>query len=98
MWTPSKKDDDGNEYIEEGLALASAHSYMFSGNELISAFNNNPNLLNMRNDYSIWGSREAVSGAKIPVHMRYAIDVKPTAYRRISVSNDDEQLIEYNEK
>ena len=98
MWTPSKKDDDGNEYIEEGLALASAHSYMFSGNELISAFNNNPNLLNMRNDYSIWGNREAVSGAKIPVHMRYAIDVKPTAYRRISVSNDDEQLIEYNEK
>ena len=98
MWTPSKKDNDGNEYIEEGLALASAHSYMFSGNELISAFNNNPNLLNMRNDYSIWGNREAVSGAKIPVHMRYAIDVKPTAYRRISVSNDDEQLIEYNEK
>jgi hypothetical protein len=37
------------------LALSSATAYTFSGGELITAFNNNPNLLNLRNDYSIWG-------------------------------------------
>ena len=28
----------------------------------------------MRNDYSIWGQRKTVSGATVPVHLRYAID------------------------
>ena len=48
--------------------------YTFNEGELITAFNNNPNLLNMKNDYSIWGERVGSSGATIPVHMRYAID------------------------
>jgi len=37
--------------------------------------------MNLRNDYSIWGERTGVSGATIPVHMRYAIDKKPSFYR-----------------
>jgi hypothetical protein len=44
------------------MVNASSWSYVFSGAELITAFNNNPNLLNMRNDYSIWGNRKSVSG------------------------------------
>ena len=98
MWTPTKTDAEGNEYIEESLALASAHAYTFNGSELITAFNNNPNLLNMRNDYSIWGQRETISGAKVPVHLRYAIDTKPIQYTRIIVSGNDPQLVAYNEK
>jgi hypothetical protein len=34
----------------------------------------------MRNDYSIWGVRKTISGAEIPVHLRYAIDTKPEYY------------------
>jgi hypothetical protein len=80
MWTDKLANDEAPGYTE-ALMLSSANSYTFSGGELITAFNNNPNLSNMKNDYSIWGERTGVSGAKIPVHMRYAIDVKPMYYK-----------------
>jgi hypothetical protein len=63
------------------MALASSVAYTFSEGELITAFNNNPNILNMRNDYSVWGTRKTTAGAEIPVHLRYAIDIKPTYYK-----------------
>jgi len=56
-------------------------AYVFNEGELVTAFNNNPNLLNLRNDYSIWGTRKSISGAEIPVHLRYAIDSKPLYYK-----------------
>lgn len=67
--------------IPEYLNQAENHAYVFNNGELITAFNNNPNLMNLRNDYSIWGERTGVSGAKIPVHIRYAIDIKPKYYK-----------------
>ena len=94
LWTPILEgesediDEDGNsiyyseKYIQS-MANASSWSYVFSGAELITAFNNNPNLLNMRNDYSIWGNRKSVSGQEIPVHLRYAIDIKPEFYKNM---------------
>lgn len=57
----------------------SKYSYMFNNGELITAFNNTPNLSNLKNDYSIWGEREGVSDT-LPIHLRYAIDKKPTSY------------------
>ena len=75
------------------------YSYEFYGSNLIKSFNNNPNLLNLRNDYSIWGEKESISGAKIPIHLRYAIDKKPVAYHPIWTTNlDDEQIEAYNKK
>jgi hypothetical protein len=67
---------------------------------LITALNNNPNLLNLRNDYSIWGEREGISGAKIPVHIRYAIDIKPTAYNTIDTTDEEAKsaIKNYNDK
>lgn len=70
--------------------------YTFNGGEAISTINNNPNLLNLKNDYSIWGERESTSGAKIPIHLRYAIDVKPIKYTTISVAANEVE--EYNRK
>ena len=92
LWTPLQEDVDGNGYIAESLALSSSTAYTFSGSELITAFNNNPNLLNMRNDYSIWGQRTGSSGAAIPVHMRYAIDSKPNSYTQIAITSDEDKL------
>lgn len=92
LWTPVNEaetemiDASGNsvfyseKYIES-LATASSVAYVFNEGELITAFNNNPNILNMRNDYSIWGTRKSISGADIPVHLRYAIDKKPYYYK-----------------
>ena len=75
------------------------YSYEFYGSNLIQSFNNNPNLLNLRNDYSIWGEKESLSGAKVPIHLRYAIDKKPVAYHPIWTTNlDNEQIEAYNKK
>jgi hypothetical protein len=63
------------------MAQNAAETYIFSGNELITAFNNAPNLNNIKNDFSVWGSRKGVGGADIPIHIRYAIDEKPVYYK-----------------
>lgn len=100
LWSPLSTDGTGDEAITESLMLASATAYTFSGGELITAFNNNPNLLNLRNDYSIWGERTGTSGANIPIHMRYAIDRKPTSYTTIKIENqeDFDAIERYNKK
>ena len=103
LWGPEEKQEENLKPIKN-YSLGDA-DYVFSGAELITAFNNNLNLLNIRNDFSIWGERTAVSGAKIPIHLRYAIDNKPTEYTTIAVSynenlnnNDTLQIKKYNEK
>lgn len=80
----------------EQLAVASSSAYTFNGGELITAFNNSPQLKNLKNDYSIWGERESVSGAMIPVHLRYAIDEKPTYYKAFNgkIYMTDKSVIE----
>lgn len=61
---------------------ATPFAYNFEGNQLITSMNNSPNLLNIKNDYTIWGVREPVnSDIEVPIHMRYAIDKKPSRYK-----------------
>lgn len=62
---------------------ATPYGYEFEGNNLTVSFSNNPNLTNLRNDFSIWGVRTSATGAEIPVHLRYAIDKKPWYYKTI---------------
>ena len=81
MWSPLHNDENNEDSVQQSLALATSTAYAFNNNESITAFNNNPNLLNLRNDYSIWGERTGTSGAKLPIHMRYAIDKKPKYYK-----------------
>ena len=57
--------------------------FNFTNGHLISAFSNSPNLLNLRNDFSVWGQSYTTAGQQIPIHMRYAIDNKPTRYQPI---------------
>jgi hypothetical protein len=47
---------------------------------IVESFSNKPNMLNIRNDWSIWGTMTGASGIEVPIHLRYAIDVKPTEY------------------
>lgn len=79
VWTPQRRDGDRELYVES-LVAASNSMYDFNGNILISSIQNNPNLLNLRNDYTVWGVRKGVTGKEYPVHMRYAIDNKPEIY------------------
>ena len=94
IWTPSANAQEEEEYVES-LAVASNRSYTFSEGELITQFNNNPNLLNLRNDFSIWGERISL-GQKLPIHLRYAIDKKPKIYWPIEVNADE--VAAYNNK
>jgi hypothetical protein len=63
---------------------------------MITSLGYNPNIANLKNDFSIWGERTTASGAKVPIHLRYAIDVRPQEYTSIAV--EDEELIAYNKK
>lgn len=52
--------------------------FNLASNAIISAISNNPKITELKNDFSVWGSRENLS-----VHMRYAIDKKPVQYQPI---------------
>jgi hypothetical protein len=60
---------------------SSAVSWNFTDSFLVTAFNNTPVLNNVKNDYSIWGTKKSINGTELPVHLRYAIDKKPSYYK-----------------
>ena len=64
----------GRTYLDPSLE---EYSYSFNDQILVSSFQNTPNLANVKNDFSIWGTYKSVSGASIPIHLRCAIDKKP---------------------
>lgn len=78
-WNPIKNNGDGI-YIDNSTKN-DVSIYEFNNSNLIVSFTNTPNLQNLRNDFSIWGVRESVTGAEIPIHLRYAIDNKPIYYK-----------------
>ena len=75
---------DGETFVTSA-ADTSASVYHFEDGNLISAYSNSPDYANLRNDFSIWGEKKSITGDKtIPIHLRYAIDKKPTYYRSYS--------------
>ena len=66
-------------YIAPAL-VSSKVQYAFEGSELTSAYQNAPNLGDIKNDFTVWGKKKNSSGIETPIHMRYAIDLKPEYY------------------
>lgn len=66
---------DTQSYVESPYQVPK-YSYYFNDNNLITAINNSPQLGNLKNDFSIWGTNTN----DLAIHLRYAIDVKPTKY------------------
>jgi hypothetical protein len=56
------------------------YSYKFEDLSMFTSFNNNPDIKNLKNDFTVWGEYKTASGAALPIHMRVAIDSKPTKY------------------
>ena len=75
---------DGNNIYISPSEYTSQYEYEFENNTLVSSFNSNPQLNNVKNDYSVWGQRDSVSGQKIPIHLRIAIDTKPKYYKNFN--------------
>lgn len=77
-WNDTEKNND--EVYANAAVNKSIPIWSFTGNQLITAMSNTPNILNLRNDFSIWGKKKTTSGTELDIHMRYAIDTKPTRY------------------
>jgi hypothetical protein len=56
------------------------YSYSFSDLSLFTSVANTPNLKQLKNDYTVWGTRKSITGTELPIHMRLAIDRKPKKY------------------
>ena len=91
-------DGDGTMFYENA-ALTSAVTYSFDNSSLIQSISNNPNIMNVKNDFSVWGVRRSTTGKELPVHMRYAIDKKPISYTQFPVTQEEVDLYNkiYNE-
>lgn len=91
-WNPIKETED-ELYVENAVYANASVEYSFEGNNLISSFQNAPVLNNLRNDFSVWGTRKTITGAEVPIHARYAIDKKPYSYTSISISRDEAEAL-----
>ena len=70
------------EHYYAEAADVSEYSYKFNNGNMIASFNNNPQVANIKNDFSIWGEQSTKWGTR-KVHLRYAIDERPMKYKRL---------------
>ena len=103
-WSPEVYNaEEGISYYENNKIVTDLF-FNFEDNDLITAFNNTPALNNIKNDYSIWGKRKGTTGTEIPIHLRYAIDIKPIQYitydgmyKFVAEENQTEQYKNYQD-
>lgn len=55
--------------------------FSFLDDKQVISFKNTPKLQDLKNDFSIWGTKRSPSGAENPIHARYAVDEKPKFYQ-----------------
>lgn len=99
-WNNIVENEDSETYVDN-LTESSAITYNFENATLVTAFANNPDLKNLKNDFSIWGARKSATGAEIPIHLRYAIDKKPQYYVSldgITYTTRTEEEVEWDKK
>ena len=69
-------------FYSESMKTISQIKYSFIGGTTITTFNNTPNISNLKNDYAIWGKQKSnFNGKDNLIHLRCAIDIKPTSYK-----------------
>lgn len=103
-WNPLNQETNNVEFVVDNTRLM----YNFKDNELLISASNAPSINNLKNDFSVWGTRKTSSGAEIPIHMRYAIHKKPIYYKNYygniyytteyatKVNNGGDMSIEYH--
>ena len=80
-WTPIVNNENNqNDIYVESAAHTSSLAYAFHNSDYFTSISNNPQLANIKNDFSIWGSRQTVTGDTYPIHMRFSINNKPKKY------------------
>lgn len=71
-----------NQKYEDAIMLSSKVKYNLANNKLISSFQHTPDFAKLKNNFMIWGRKNPVANNSEgkPLHLRYAIDEKPTSY------------------
>ena len=83
------------------IAIITPYSYIFDDESKFTSISNPPVLKNLKNDFSVWGTRKSASGQSIPIHIRMALDKKPTKYTTIRENGlriREKDLFKYYEK
>lgn len=78
-----------DETYVESSAYVSPTTWTFGAGMLVSTYSNTPVLSNVRNDFSIWGTKKSITGSELPVHLRYAVDKKPQYYKTLPEKRRD---------
>lgn len=73
---------DNNSFARDNSEV-SKYSFRFDDAKLIQKFTNTPAINNIKNDYSVWGTRKSATGTDLLIHARYAIMKKPTYYHTL---------------
>lgn len=88
-FSPIEKNENGEWYVDP---YKKECKYRFANNDMVTAISLTPNLSNVKNDFTIWGTRKSTTGKEFAAHLRYAVDIKPLIYNSIQVTQND---IEY---
>lgn len=87
--------------IEKGITFSDLYlkniNYEFLNGNLVNTFSNTPNLGNIKNDFSIWGTYKTSYGSELPIHMRYALDNKPIFYKSIEEKEYSSEKYDWRE-
>lgn len=91
-----------NSWTLEGnniLSFINLEQYLhtFTDSTLFQSLSFSPDIKQIKNDFTVWGSRKSVDGkSELPFHMRLVIDKKPTTYtspyRTYSIPKADETI------
>lgn len=90
-WSPIQQ----KAYVEV-FSDGAEYKYSFSNSEIITNFTNTPNILNIKNDFSIWGTRKTET-SDIDIHLRFAVDKKPIQYHTTGLGNTPSKLYSIND-
>lgn len=82
VWNGVAPSDASNGYFSS--SEAAQVMYDLANGQNVESFSNKPNLLNVRNDWVIWGEIGGGDKQQYPCHLRYAIDDKPIIYHCLS--------------
>ena len=89
-WSPIiTNEDQENSFYVVPTSESTEFAYSFKDNYLVQSISNSPKLDNIKNDFSIWGTKTSISGQELPVHMRYAIHSKPKQYSQVIIDQTE---------
>lgn len=71
------------------MLLSSEIAFTFNNDQINTSFRDSPQYNNIKNDFSVWGSRTTAGGVEVPILYRYVVGKKPVYYKTIQIEESD---------